>query len=248
MGRLEDTLALVVGGGRGIGKAIALAFAREGADVCVAGRTLDKVQSTVREIKAMDRKATAMQVDIGRLSDIERMIADVEHLYGRINILVNSAGVFLNPLVEETTEEDWDTIMNVQLKGVFFTIQGVVRVMLREGGGSIINLASVLGVRGKEGCCVYCAAKGGIINMTRALAVELGSRNIRVNAIAPGFTLDPSDDRVAPELVQRLAERIPVGKPGAPEEITGIAIYLASDDARFTTGTTFFVDGGESAV
>jgi NAD(P)-dependent dehydrogenase (short-subunit alcohol dehydrogenase family) len=247
MGRLEGKVTLVVGGGTGIGKAIALAYAIEGAVVSVAGRSITKLEQTVSEIGKLGHEGTAVRADVAILSDIDRLVDSVVGSHGRLDVLVNSAGDFLNPSIAETSEEDWDRVMNVQLKGVFFTIRRAAREMTRQQGGSIINLASVLGVRGKAGSCVYCTAKGGIINMTRALAVELGPHNVRVNAIAPGFTLDPADVRIDPRVAQSYASNLPVRRLGAPQEITGAALYLASSESSFTTGTTIFVDGGECA-
>ena len=249
MNRLQNKTALIVGAGAGLAKNFALAFAAEGADVCVAGRTLAKVEDTATQIVKAGRKSLAIEADIAKISDIDRMInTTVEH-FGKIDILVNSAGILLNPPVMETTEADWDTIMNVQLKGVFFSIQKCLPIMLRQHKGKIINLASALGVKGKAGSSVYCAAKAGIINLTRALAVEFSSKGIYVNAIAPGFTVNPLTEHITsnPELLKEFINSIPLGRLGKPEEINGVAIYLASDESDFTTGTTIFADGGETA-
>ena len=248
MNRLENKVALIVGAGAGLGRSFAIAFAVEGADVCVAGRTLAKVEKTAQQIKQTGRKSLAVEADITQISDIDKMVTSTFDYFGRIDILVNSAGIMLNPAVLEVKEADWDAIMNVQLKGVFFTIQKCLPIMLKQGKGKIINLASALGVKGRASSSVYCAAKAGIINLTRALAVELGAKNIYVNALAPGFTINPLTDHITsnPELVKESLNNIPLGRLGRPEEITGAAIYLASDESDFTMGTTIFADGGET--
>lgn len=247
MGRLDAKVAVVVGGGRNLGRAMALTFAAEGASVCVVGRSLKPLQAAVDEIESTGGTASCVTADMTSPSEIDRMITEVVGSYRRIDVLVNSAGIFLNPTLFETTESDWDQIMDVNLKSVFFSIQKIAPVMVRQGGGSIINLASVMGVKGKAGSCVYCTAKAGVINMTRALALELGDKNIRVNAIAPGFTLDPAEDQIPDSIVSEMTKTTAVGRPGTAREIAGAAVYLASEESSFTTGTTIFVDGGETA-
>lgn len=247
-GRLDGKIAVIVGGGRNLGKAIAHAFAAEGATVCVVGRSLQPLAAAVAEIEAAGGAASFVAADVTRVAEIERLVSEVDSRHGSIDILVNSAGIFLNPTLKEATESDWDAIMDVNLKSVFFTIQKVIPVMAREGGGSIINMSSVMGVKGRAGSTVYCAAKAGVINLTRALAVELGHENIRVNAIAPGFTLDPAEGPEIPApVIAELTSTIAVGRPGRAREIAGAAVYLASAESSFTTGQTIFVDGGETA-
>ena len=247
MNRLDGKVALVIGSGYGIGKTIALAFAREGADVGVAGRTLSEVQNTAQEIEKIGRKTRAFEADITRLAEIDKLITDMYHYFNRIDILVNSAGIVSNVPVLDVKEADWDAVMNVHLKGVFFTIQRVLPIMIKQGKGKIINLASALGVQGKKDSSVYCTAKAGIINMTRALAVELGVENIYVNALAPGVTTNPEGPGIDPKMAQGFLNMIPLRRFGKLEEVSGAAIYLASDESDFTTGTTLFIDGGDTA-
>jgi NAD(P)-dependent dehydrogenase (short-subunit alcohol dehydrogenase family) len=249
MNRLADKVALITGGGSGIGKAIALAYAGEGAHVCVAGRTLSKLQETASQIEKMGRKALAVRADITRLPEIDHLISEVIGYFGRIDILVNNAGVVVDAAALDVTEEQWDFLMNTDLKGVFFTTQYALPHMLKQGKGKVINIASPLAVEGIRNCSIYCAAKAAIVNLTRALAIELADRNILVNALAPGFTESPMTRHTTsdPDWARVIVKRIPLGRYGQPEDVNGAAIYLASDESNFTTGTTIYVDGGETA-
>lgn len=250
MNRLKDKVALITGGGSGIGKAIALAYADEGADVCVSGRTISKLEETVAQIEEKGRKGLAIKADITKLSEIDRLISEMIHSLGRIDILVNNAGIVLDATALEVTEEQWDTLMNTDLKGSFFTTQRTLPHMFRQGKGKVVNIASPLAIEGIKNCCVYCAAKAGIVNLTRALAIELADRNIYVNALAPGFTESPltAHTTADPEWARVILNRIPLGRYGRPEDYNGAAIYLGSDESDFTTGTTLYVDGGETAM
>ena len=188
MRRLENKVALITGGGSGIGRAIALAFAREDADVCIADMNLAKAQQTAREVEQIGGKILAIQIDVANISDLDKMVDAVVTRFGKIDILVNAAGILLRIPALNITETDWDAVMNVNLKGLFFATQRVLPVMLKQGKGKIINIASTLGAVGSQDRAIYCAAKGGVINLTRALAVELAPKKINVNAIGPGLT------------------------------------------------------------
>ena len=247
MGRLEGKVAIVIGAGSGIGQAIALAFAKEGADVCCADKNLDGVKHTAEEIQRMGRKAIGEQVDVTRISDIDRMVASTVDNHGRIDILVNSAGIVRGSPTLEVTEADWDIMLDVLLKGTFFATQRVLPHMLRQGKGKVINIASTFGQIGVVDYAAYCAAKGGIINLTRQLAVELAPRKINVNAIGPGPTETPmlrQDIEQYPDRIPWYMERTPYGRFAQPEEIASAAVYLASDESDFVNGHTLFVDGG----
>lgn len=249
MDRLKNKVALITGAGSGIGKAIALAFATEGADICAVGRTPEKLENVTREIEENGQKALAVKGDVGNLKDIDNIVSKTVEHFGRIDILVNNAGISIDRDVLDIREEHWDTLMGVDLKGVFFLSQRVLPVMLEQGKGKIINIASPLAVEGAGFCLLYCTAKAGVMNMTRALAVEYARRNINVNALAPGLTETPFTENLTgdPEMMKMALSRIPIGRVGRPEDMTGAAIYLASDESDFTTGATFFVDGGETA-
>ncbi len=249
MNRLVNKVALVTGAGSGIGKAIALAYAKEGADVCVAGRTLSKVQDTAREIEKTGRKALALKADVSKIPEIEEMVKAVIKQFKKIDILVNNAGIVKDIAIPDITEAAWDEMINTDLKGSFFCAQKVIPYMLKQGKGKIINIASPLSVEGKPENSVYCAAKGGVINLTRAMGLELALNKINVNAIAPGFTNTNMTTNFTsdPKMLALIIPRIPAGRIAQPEDITGAAIYLASDESNFVIGTTIFVDGGETA-
>ena len=254
---MEGKIALITGGSRGIGRATALAFATAGADIAIASRKLPDLEKTAEEIRALGRKALAVTAHVGRTEDINNLVAKVREEFGRIDILVNNAGT--NPTVAPALEVDeraWDVIMNVNLKGLFFLSQAVARVMREHGGGKIINVSSVSGLRVQVPTGHYSIAKAGVIMATKVMALEWAQYNIRVNCIAPGaietrlydsiFSLLPEDEaRVRKE---EAARRIPMGRVGQPKEVADAMIYLASDASSYVTGQTFAVDGGSLLV
>jgi 2-deoxy-D-gluconate 3-dehydrogenase len=246
MGRLENKVALITGGASGIGKAIALAFAQERADVCIADKNFTGAQATAREVEKIGRKSLAIQIDVLKISELERMVSAAVDYFGKIDIMVNDAGVNLFKSVLEVTEAEWGNVIDVNLKGLFFATQRVLPVMLKQGRGKIVNIASNWGAVGYRNACVYCVSKAGIINLTRAMALELAPHKINVNAIGPACTETPMskpelDDA---ELRQSIVREIPLGRVAQPEEIAAAAVYLASDESDFVTGHTLFVDGG----
>ncbi|WP_322042342.1 SDR family oxidoreductase [Paraburkholderia sp. J67] len=246
-GKLDGQVCVIIGGGRNLGKQIAHTFAEQGAKVVVVGRSLAPLEAVVASVEAAGGHASAIAADVTRVDENARLVSEVDARYGRLDILVNSAGIFVNPVFAETTETEWNDIMDINLKAVFFAVQKAAPVMARTGG-NVINFSSVMGVKARVGSAVYAAAKAGVINMTRALALELGPQKIRVNAIAPGFTLEPDQaHEIPPGVVAEMTAGLPAGRPGTAAEIAAAALYLASPEASFTTGTTIFVDGGETA-
>src|SRR3954470_9898552 len=249
--RLQNKVALITGGGSGIGKASCLRFAHEGAKVVVAD--LKGAESTVDEIKSAGGDAAAFSADISKAKDCEAMVAFAEKTFGKLDIAFNNAGVFhpKDDSVTNTDEEIWDFVVDVNLKGVFFGCKYEIPALLRAGGGSIINTASFVAVIGAAVPQIaYTASKGGVLAMTREIAVEFARQNIRVNALCPGPVETPLLAALLadPARRQRRLVHIPPGRFARPEEIANAALYLASDEASFVIGTTFLVDGGITAA
>jgi NAD(P)-dependent dehydrogenase (short-subunit alcohol dehydrogenase family) len=247
--RLDNKTALVTGGGRGLGRAIALAFAEMGAAVAVASRNRANLDEVADAIRAKGRRALAVEVDVTDSASVTKMVEATRREFGRIDILVNSAGVGWAERLDVMSDETFDWIVKTNLYGTFYACRDVVRVMIEQKGGSIINLASVVGPKGPPGLGAYAASKGGVLGLTRVFALENTRHNIRVNAIAPGyFRTDMNaaalDD---PEIGPKIVKRIPLRRVGQPEEIGPLAVYLASDDAGFVTGEVYFISGGEMA-
>jgi NAD(P)-dependent dehydrogenase (short-subunit alcohol dehydrogenase family) len=245
--KLKGKVALITGSTRGIGKAFALGFAIEGADVVVNGRDLEKAKAAAREVEALGVRSIAIQADVSLSQDISRMAEEVDKQFGRIDILVNNAGI--NPFIleaEKIKEEGWDQVMDVNLKGVFLCCQAVGKLMMRQGGGKMINISSAAGIVGEQGFLPYCVSKSGVMMLTRILAYEWSKYNILVNAIAPGFLAAGMNAPVLKNevLVSGLSQKVPLGRLGDPQEIVKVALFLASEDASYINGTTIVADGG----
>jgi NAD(P)-dependent dehydrogenase (short-subunit alcohol dehydrogenase family) len=247
-GRLAAKTAIVTGGASGIGKAAALAFAREGASVVVADWHEEAAAAVAREIADAGGKATAVRADVSREADVQSMIAAAVRAYGKLDVLFNNAGIEGNMgvVTSETPIEDWDRVIAVNLTGVFLGCKHAVPAMLRSGGGSIVNTASVAGLVGFAGIVPYAASKGGILQITRTVALEYAAQGIRVNCVCPGIIDTPMARRAAPDeaVRQGLAVLHPMGRLGQPEEVAALALFLASDEASFITGAVIPVDGG----
>ena len=251
--RLANKVALITGGGSGIGKQSCLRFAQEGAKVVVVDLKLETAEETVQAITSAGGEARACAANVGKAKDSEEMIRFAEETYGRLDIVFNNAGVFHpeDESVTTTTEEIWDFVIDINLKGVFFGCKYAVPALLRAGGGSIINTASFVAVMGAAVPQIaYTASKGGVLAMTREIAVEFARKNIRANALCPG----PVETPLLAELLSDPARRerrlvhIPTGRFARPEEMANAALFLASDESSFVNGTTFLVDGGITAA
>ena len=246
--RLEGKVAAVTGGDQGIGRAIAERLAGEGADVAICYRKNRKgADEVVEAITATKRRAAAFQADIGKVSDGQRFIAETVASLGKVDILVNNAGLEKRADFWDVTEEDFDAVLNVNLKGMFFTTQAVVRHLRQSGRpGKIINISSVHEELPFPHFASYCASKGGIKMLTRNLAIELAPSKITINSIAPGAIETPINTKLLndPIKLKELLGNIPLGRLGTPEDVAGMAIFLASGESDYVTGSTFFVDGG----
>ena len=242
---LEGKVALITGAARGIGKAIALKMASEGADIAFTDLVIDEVgQATEQEIGALGVKVKGYASNAADFAQTEAVVAQVKEDFGHIDILVNNAGITKDGLMLRMTEAQWDAVINVNLKSAFNFIHALVPIMMRQRGGSIINMASVVGVHGNAGQSNYAASKAGLIALAKSVAQEMGSRGIRANAIAPGF-IDTAMTQSLPEAVrQEWAQRIPLRRGGTVDDIANVAIFLASDLSSYVTGQVIHVDGG----
>lgn len=248
---LEGKVALITGAKRGIGKAIALAFADAGASVAVCSRVVDdgRLQEVADEIKRRGRDCLAIQADVTEKADVDGMMQKVIDTFGAIDILVNNAAVSISAPLMDTEEGDWDSIINVDLKGYFLCSQAAGKWMMRRKRGAIINISSRLGLKAAPFMGAYGVAKAGELMLTQVLALELAKANIRVNAIAPGIVRTEGSESVwgDPETLKRLASTIPLGRIAVSEDIIGAALFLASDASSYITGHTIVIDGGMQA-
>jgi len=251
--RLSGKVALITGGGTGIGRAIALAFAREGASVAVAGRRLEKLREVISEIQKQGGAGLAMECDVSRAKDVERAVKGTVERFGRLNVLVNNAGALHVSTVEEIGEEEWDRVMAVNVKGPFLMSRAVLPEFRKCGGGAIVNIGSVLGLVAMKDRAAYCASKGGVTMLTKAMAIDHGHENIRVNCICPSIVetelvkglFDASEQGEA-RRKGRLA-LIPLGRFGQPADVAEMAVFLASEESSWLTGAAIPLDGGLTA-
>ena len=251
MSRLKNKIALITGAGTGIGRAIALAFASEGAQLALVGRRKEPLESVAKEAGG---SPLVLAADVSKQDDIDRILGDIATRLGGLNVLVNNAGILHIGTAEQTTEKQWDETFSINVRGLWLLSRSVLPHMRKSGGGSIINLASVLGINGARNRASYAPSKGATILLTKCMAIDHGHENIRVNAICPSFvetdlTAEVMRKAADPDAVRR--ERIsahPAGRLGQPEDIAGMAVYLASDESAWVTGATLAVDGGYLAV
>lgn len=246
---LTDRVAIVTGGSKGLGEAMALGLARHGATVVVVSRHIEESRRVAEEILQMGNRSLALSCDVTNANDVDRMVSDVVKALGHIDILVNNAGVNVRNPALEIREEDWDTVLTTNLKGVFLVAQRVGQEMVRCGHGKIINTASMFGLVGAPMLAPYCASKGGVIQLTRTLALEWSKHNVQVNAIAPGYikTALNSEWLSDPERLRGILDMVPMSRLGCVEDVVGPVLFLASEWSDYVTGAVIPVDGGWTA-
>lgn len=242
---LEGKTAVITGGSRGIGKGIALRFAAAGANIAITNIIdNDEFQATVSEIAALGVKAKGYVSDASVFADAENVIDEIVRDFGTVDILVNNAGITRDTLLMRMTEEQWDQVLTVNLKSVFNLTKAAIRPMMKQKSGSIVNMSSVVGVNGNAGQANYSASKAGIIGFTKSVAKELGSRNVRCNAIAPGFIITEMTSKLPDDVKSDWISKIPLRRGGTPEDVANVALFLASDLSSYVTGQTIHVCGG----
>ena len=250
--RLDDKVMMVTGAGSGIGRAVAIASAEAGAHcvVCELPDKIDDLKAVCDEIQALGKQAVPVALQLPNLESIDTAVGEAINAFGRVDVLVNNAGVNIPKDAFEVTEADWDGVMDVNLKGLFFMSQKVAREMVKTGGGCMINIASQNGVIGYYKRAAYCSSKAGVVNLTRVLALEWAEHNINVNAVGPTFVLTPLTQSTFddPAIREDLLQRIPLGRVGQPEDVVGAVVFLASPAASLITGHTLLVDGGWTAI
>lgn len=242
---LKGKVAVVTGSGRGIGKAIALKLAENGADIVINDIPgSDYADDTKKEIEALGVRAIVVRGDVRNQEDVEKLVDTTVKTFGRLDILVNNAGITRDGLMIRMSEEDWDMVLDINLKGAFNCIKAAVRPMMKQRSGSIINIASVVGVMGNAGQANYTASKAGLIGLTKTVAKEFSSRNIRANAVAPGFIESHMTDVLTDEVKNKYFDAIPLSRFGTTEDVSKAVLFLASDLSSYITGQTINVDGG----
>lgn len=242
---LEDKTCLVTGGSRGIGKAIAIRLAEFGADVAITyARSADAAEEVKKEIEGLGRKCKSIQADAVDLGRAEEVISEIVDDWGKIDVIVNNAGITKDNLILRMSEEQWDDVITTNLKSVFNYSKAAAKPMMRNRGGSIINISSVVGISGNAGQSNYSASKAGIIGFTKSYAKELASRNIRANVVAPGYILTDMTGELDEKVLQGIKDETPLGRAGNPEEVADAVTFLSSDMSSYITGEVIRVDGG----
>lgn len=241
---LGDKVAIVTGAAQGIGRAIALLLAKEGAHLVVSDINLPKAQETAREIEALGRKALPIQVNVVRLEDVEKMVTAVIEHFGRVDILVNNAGITRDRLILRMTEEDWDAVLDVNLKGTFNCTKAVLRHMAKQKSGKIVSIASVVGEMGNAGQGNYAASKAGVIGFTKSMAREFAQRGININAVAPGYIETAMTDAIPEAAREEWKKWIPMQRFGQPEDVAQAVLFLVSEASSYITGQVLNVNGG----
>ena len=244
MGKLDGKVAIVTGGARGIGKAICERLAAEGAKLAIVDIMLDVAQATCEEFKAKGIEACAYAANVAKMEDAEATVAAVVKDFGRLDILINNAGITRDTLMLRMTEQDWDAVIAVNLKGTFNFTKAVVRPMMKQRAGKIVNIASVVGRMGNIGQANYSASKAGVIALAKTTAKEFASRNIQVNAVAPGYIITDMTGKLSQEATDMFLKIIPAGRGGTPADVANVVCFLASPDSDYVTGQVINVDGG----
>ena len=241
---LDNKIALVTGAARGIGQAIALQLAADGADLALCDVKAEWLEDTAAKVKALGRRAEGYAMDVANGAAVGEAVAKVLADFGRIDVLVNNAGITRDTLLMRMSEEDWDAVLDINLKGAFLVTKAVVKPMMKQRSGAIVNIASVVGIMGNPGQANYTASKAGLIALTKTTAKELGSRNVRVNAVAPGFIRTAMTDKLAEPVKEAMLKMVPLGRLGEPEDVAKAVAFLASDAAAYVNGQTLAVCGG----
>lgn len=242
--KLKEKVAFVTGSAQGIGKAIAVALAKEGANIVVSDINLELATQTAKEIEALGVKTMSIKTNVADLADVEKSVKEIVQTMGRIDILINNAGITKDNLLIRMKKEEWDAVIGVNLTGVFNCTQAVSSLMMKQRYGKIVSIASIVGQMGNFGQANYAASKGGVIAFTKTVARELASRNVTANAIAPGFIQTAMTDKLTEEVKLKMQAQIPMGKLGQPEDIANAVVFLASPAADYITGQVLAINGG----
>ncbi|MDD5131912.1 MAG: 3-oxoacyl-[acyl-carrier-protein] reductase [bacterium] len=242
--KLAGKVAIVTGSAQGIGKEIATTLAQEGADLVVVDVNLEQAEKTAQELANLGRKTMALKVDVSKSTEVEEMVNKILDKFGKIDILVNNAGITRDNLLLRMKEEEWDLVISINLKGTFNCLKAVTRPMMKARSGKIVNIASIIGIAGNAGQANYAASKAGVIALTKSAAKELASRNVNINAVAPGF-IQTAMTHVLPEAVkEEMLKRIPLAKLGEVKDVAKAVLFLAGPDSDYITGQVVVVDGG----
>ena len=241
---LNGKITLITGGAQGIGKEVALAFSKAGASLALCDVNQETLDVTANEINALGGQCIGIKADVTNNDDVENVVAKTLDKYGRIDILINNAGITRDNLLVRMSEQDWDLVLAVNLKGVFLFTKHIAKVMMKQRAGKIVNIASIIGLMGNAGQANYAASKGGVISLTKTTAKELAKRGINVNAIAPGFIQTAMTDKLSDNVKEQMMKMIPLGLLGNPKDIANTALFLASEYSDYITGQVITVDGG----
>jgi 3-oxoacyl-[acyl-carrier protein] reductase len=241
---LEGKTALVTGAARGIGQCIALKLAKAGADIAVTDVQAEWLEETLGLVRALGRTARGYACDVAKADQIQTAIDQIAADFGRLDIVVNNAGITRDGLIIRMSEEDWDAVLDINLKGTFLTTKAAAKIMMKQRSGVFVNIASVIGLMGNAGQANYGASKAGVIALTKSVAKELAGRNIRANAVAPGFIQTKMTDKLTEDQKQRMLDLIPLSKFGQPDDVADVVLFLASDQSQFVTGQVLSICGG----